>query len=89
MTMFAPLTRCPGVAGVECQALIDSSSTQTCGSCRGLSRLLKDAGTGQSAKPRRGRSSPEDNNGVPPCASPRGPISTTTLNKNRNNHGNS
>lgn len=37
---FKPLARCPGIAGVHCEALVDKSVRRL---CLGLARLSKDA----------------------------------------------
>ncbi len=95
MTKFTPFSRCPGVAGVECQALIDASSTKTCGSCRGLARMA--APTPSSKMPRGARARRRDANAAPPAEGVRPPSSpppgshlpNTTTNKTGKNHAHS
>lgn len=52
---FAPLVKCPGINGFDCQALIDSTARPVCSSCHTYAHFKgEDAASGEIAKARRG-----------------------------------
>lgn len=47
-----PLIDCPGIAGFKCSSVIDPHSRTRCRKCRTLTRLIKNAASGQIAPER-------------------------------------